>query len=439
MKALGISLLVLLAVVLLVGCESRPTSNTANSAAPVAAPADSVALAVAVASARECIANLGEARQAVLLQATLPPDTSAPLIPKLAGQVLHQTQLPDNPRNRRYVGTLGGQPVVLELLVWPGTQNVGGTYYFNWGGQAREVSAQATGPDQPLFLVESTIPATPEVEDEKDAAQVTGTWQATQCLGPTLTGIWTDKKTRRTARFELHENYDGVVRYEEIHSCIEAKDSCRVAGQLPGHWYYLQRDATWYSLHLVGPDTLRPAWQRLQCPIPQMRKQQLAALLARTNCSAQAYGLTKSKVVNYNGDGLFCWTDVTSITTAANMPGQLVEEHTYNLATGQECRVADWLRPNKRREVGQLAGAYYAAQTPDGAASETACHWQEKPPTFLLGSDGIAFRAAGDDTSGELFITFHAPIVIPYAAVAPYVRPGTPLARLVAARARPGR
>ncbi len=418
--------LLVLLTALLASCESRPAKLARAGATTSALPTDSVVF-------------IADARQAVLRQATLPPDTSAPLIPKLVEQAHPQAQLPDNPCSRRYVGTLGGQPVVLELMVWPSTQNVGGTYYFSWGGQAREVSAQVAGPDQPLFLVESTIPYTVETDDAKDAAQVTGTWQATQRLGPTLTGIWTDKKTRRTARFELHENYGGAVRYEEIHSFIEAKDSCRVAGQLPGHWYYLRRDAAWYDLHLVGPDTLRPAWQRLQCPIPQKRKQQLAALLARTNCSGQAYGLTRSKVVNYNGNGLFCWTDVMSITTAANMPGQLVEEHTYDLATGREYRIADWLRPDKRREVGQLAIAYYVAQNPGEGALEAALRWKEKLPTFLLSSDGIAFRASGDDTSGELFITFHAPIVIPYAAVAPYVRPGTPLARLVAARARPGR
>jgi hypothetical protein len=438
MKAIGIGLLVTLTA-LLPGCESRPAAQSPKAVSNATAPADSVMLAAAMASARLFTASLGEARQAVLRQATLPPDTSAPLIPKPVELLTQPAQSPDRPENRRYVGTLGGQPVVLELVVWPSTQNAGGTYYFGWGGQVRQVSAQVTNPDQPLFLVESTIPYTPEADDEKDAAQVTGTWQATQRLGPTLTGIWTDKKTRRTARFELHENYDGTVRYEEIRSYIEAKDSCRVAGQLQGHWYYLRRDATWYNLHLVGPDTLRPAWRRLQCPVPQTRKQQLAALLTRTNCSGDAYGITRSKLVNYNGDGLFCWTDVTSITTAENMPGERVEEHTYDLATGQEYRVADWLRPDKLREIGQLATAYYAVQAHDGAASETALHWKEKLPTFLLSSDGVAFRASGDETSGEFFITFHPPITIPYAAVAPYVRPGTPLARLVAARARPGK
>lgn len=432
-----------LLLVLLAGCESRPAARTTTAVAASAALPDSVALAAAVAAARRFTADLSAARRAVLRQATLPADTSAPLVPKAAAPKLPRRPLslpPHYTRNHRYVGTLGGQPVVLELTGELGDSYAAGSYYFEWGGQARSLAAWVTRQNQPLFLVESTIPYMPEPDEKKDAAHDTGTWRAMQRLGPVLTGTWTDCKTHRTAWFELHEEYTGAVQYEEVTFEKQAKRNCHIPStQTEGSYLNYARYATWQGLRLLGPDASRLTWQQLQCPTPQQIRRELAVLLAQTNCDNGIFGKEQNRWVNYNSDGLLCWTDVTATITAANMPGQRVEEHTYDLATGQECRVADWLRPDKLREEQQLVMAYYTVQNQDEAALPKLLFWKGKLPTFLLASDGIAFRASGDDTSGQLFITFRQPITIPYAALAPCVRPGTPLARLVAARARPGR
>ena len=84
---------------------------------------------------------------------------------------------------------------------------------------------------------------------------------------------------------------------------------------------------------------------------------------------------------------------------------------------------------------------YYNARYHDQSAPDKSPHIKQQLPDFLLSSAGIAFRFFKEDMSdaGQPHITHSKPIVIPYAGLAPYVQPGTPLARLVAARARPGR
>jgi hypothetical protein len=350
--------------------------------------------------------------------------------------------------NRRYVGTLGGQPVVLELIGQPGEHYEGGYeppsyaghYYFGWGGEERTVSSAGYRADQPLLLVERIIWNGPEEEPAGLYAEEppsTGTWQAQQPIGPFLTGIWTDKATRRTTRFTLHEDYTGAVRYEEREARRQAPKPCQIPNhQAPGTYEDYRRTASWWGPHLLGPDTLRPAWQQLQCPVPQQVQQQLAALLAQTDCSGHIRGRQKSRLIAYNGDNLLSCTDVWSTITAAFQPSQHIEEHTYDLATGKECSITDWLRPNKLGEVQQLAVWYYnrARHYPEpvpGAAPRLPA----KLPAFLLSSAGIAFRfPAGNNDSQEYSLLQHRPVTIPFAALAPYVRPGTPLARLVATR-----
>ena len=276
------------------------------------------------------------------------------------------------------MGTLGGKPVVLELTGEQESSQYTGeygppyffsSYYFVWGGQRRDVLSEGYSNSQPLILVERVWPSASANNGPCELPPTnTGIWQAVQRLGPMLTGTWTDKATRRTTHFELHEDYTGAVQYEAVAFKVKAKQSCRIPNyQSNGSYIDYTRQASWQGPHLLGPDTLQPTWHQLQCPSPQQIRQQLAVLLTHTDCKGNVYGMEQNRWLNYNGDGLLCWTDVTSKITAANMPGQLVEEHTYELATGQEYRVADWLHPNKLREVGHLPLRIMLPRTPERA------------------------------------------------------------------------
>ncbi|MGI4870612.1 MAG: hypothetical protein ACRYFX_05470 [Janthinobacterium lividum] len=441
------------------GCESHPFATEAATA-----PTDSASVLVADSVAAPAAAprpssvplppdtSLLAARRAVLRQATLPADTSAPLIPKPNKLPPYSArQARGYTCNYRYVGTLGEQPVVLELTGQQDEQGSGkygqpyyfGRYYFGWGGEKRDLSSEGYRNDQPLVLLETRIPHNMyDSQDPNDMPSLTGTWQALERLGPVLTGTWTDKATRRTTRFELHEDYTGAVRYEDLEVRIEAKETCRIPNhQVDGSYEYYQRGANWWGPHLLEPDTLRPAWQQLQCPVPRQIRQQLAGLLTHTDCNGKVYCMQKNKLLEYNGDGFVTCTDVWSTITAASQPSQHVEEHTYDLTTGKECRIADWLRPDKLREVRQLAIRYFnSARNYAQEAPGKSPYSKEKLPDFLLSSTGIAFRFfPGANDSDGYSLMQHTPVTIPYAALSPYVQPGTPLARLVAARTRRGR
>ena len=188
------------------------------------------------------------------------------------------------------------------------------------------ISSEGYDNYQPLRLVETRIPTNQYTDDPADQPDTTSIWQAVQRLEPVLTGTWTDKKTRRTARFELHENYTGAVRYEKVDFRMQAKDSCQVQEQ--GFYETRLRYTAQRNMHLLGPDTMRPALRRMQCPTPQQMHRQLAALLTQTNCNGSAFGIDKYKLVYYNGNGLLSFTAVTATVTAANLPSQSVEEHT---------------------------------------------------------------------------------------------------------------
>ena len=439
---------------LLGGCESRPAGPRSINeivadtvvlrAAPVAAPAgaDSLGLLPRASLPPPCplpldTSQLG-ARRAVLRQAVLPADTSALLIPKAGRLLRHPVRLlPGQAGYHRYVGTLGGQPVVVELT---GTQSWGrtgtgfsGSYYFQWGGPAYSLTMpEHFRSDKPLLLIE---------QSDNHEADTTATWRSVQRLGATLTGTWTDKRTRRTARFALHESYAGAVRYEVLDETVYSGDSCRW-GSDGKDIYYRRGYVQWESLHLLGPDTLRPALCRLQCLTPGKRRRAMRRQLPELNCNEGppiTFGVLSQVLVNYNSDGLLAITTIAGDDVGAAYPMDGPTEHLYDLTTGRACRLVDWLRAEKMAEFRQLLTRYLVADETgwdgrDDQLFRNSGGVMEEVPPLLLTSTGLAFRLAG---FGQRHATHLMPVTIPYAALAPYVRPGTPLARLVATRTRP--
>jgi len=177
---------------------------------------------------------------AAVVAAAIPADSSAPAVPAAPYIGYH-----------RYRGTVGGRPVLLELLVdssqdfsTKGLRCEGSYFYERLAGGDLILKAPAPyRPGQPLRLLEDP----------------TGTWQATQPLGPGLSGIWTSRAGRHLL-FVLREDYHDAVRYEILtsHACGPACPPDPDLPQQPGAWQpYAQLSQTF--MHLLGPDTLRAA------------------------------------------------------------------------------------------------------------------------------------------------------------------------------------
>ncbi|MGI4763113.1 MAG: hypothetical protein ACRYF0_20535 [Janthinobacterium lividum] len=249
----------------------------------------------------------------------------------------------------RYRGTVGTQPVILELLVdasqdyrYKGLRCEGSYFYERRAGGALVLKAPAPyRPGQPLRLLEDP----------------TGTWQASQPLGPVLSGTWTSRAGRRLP-FALREDYQDAVRYELLTHAARGP-ACPPDPDLPVQYAAWQPFArlTQDFLHLLGPDTLLPALRRLQCPPPAGRRARTRAAARQLDCadaersiqqSLNAYGLlaiNEGEYVNeYNG----------------SRPHAEDRARLYDLRAGRWLTLAELLRPQADAQhlLAQLVGRH---------------------------------------------------------------------------------
>lgn len=334
---------------------------------------------------------------------------------------------------RRYRGTVGNLPVTVELTIGPeyagdSVRCIGHYYYDRFGGELSLKASMPWQPGKPLALAEM-------VEQPDGSTQpATAHWQATQPAGPVLTGTWTSA-TGRQLPFALQEEYDGAVRYEILMETADG-ETCPTSGDAGGPQYSLQ--ATEHYLHLLGPDTLRPGLRQLQCPVPTQRRAQLQEALAGLGCDAERYGTGTYREVTYNANGLLSLVQTDDESLGGPYPSGTNTAYTYDLATGKPYDVRNWLRPDKAGAVAELfdralradsIGQQYAAERV--AAGSAQRMKLTDLPAFGLNSEGL-FETLGN--LGAPHVMQRLPITIAYARLLPYVRPNTPLARLLRAR-----
>ena len=353
----------------------------------------------------------------------------------------------------RYQGTVGGRPVTVVLTIdsteaYPGKKlTCTGAYYY---GTARHglLDLQAPGtyrPSQPLRLEESA-PGTPSVS---------GTWQATRPAGPVLSGTWSSPSGRQLP-FELRETYRDAqgrqlaVRYEVLSENVvlpcqlerdeeETEQEYRTRLENAPNGYYLQ------FLHLLGPDTLRPALRALQCPVPRRRRQLMRAEAKKNGCNSH----NESVQVDYNDYGLLAcryhWEDDMGGSRPAHSTGASV----YVLHTGQLLALPEVLRPGPDSLLRRLITRHLLdGSTPDitptpGLAMPTRSAELVPLPggadlrlaDFSLTNEGMAFGYSFDEMSGfvsEGSLLFA--VVVPYRELLPLLRPDSPVARMLRER-----
>ena len=199
-------------------------------------------------------------------------------------------------------------------------------------------------------------------------------------------------------------------------------------------------------LHLLGPDTLLPALQKLQCPLPAQRRAQLQQELKGMHCESEddaQYSSYSNMEVSFNAHGVLSLLVMESADTGGAYPQNSNELCTYDLATGKLCPVEKWLRPGHDLALRQLftkclladsTGKEFAAyRASDEEGAKAKPYVVDQLPSLGMNKSGL-FCLLGD--LGAPHVIEGVPITIPYAALRSYVLPGTPLARVVAAQGR---
>ena len=400
-----------LAGVLLAGCQPTAENQAATASAPTkAAP--------------------------VTIAAPIPAATSpAPAAPASAATGTY-----------RYRGTVGTQPVTVELTVSlppltraqgahaPDFLTCAGSYLYDRHpvGMLLLSGPEPFRPGQPLLLTEA---------DSARPRQATGRWQATQPFGPVLTGTWRGS-AGQLLPFRLHEDYtDGqghlmAVQYELLQEGEEEPcESERKTGESKAAYRARIKDLTGHCnevfLHLLGPDTLRPALRALQCPVPARRRRQLREQAADCN-----QGERHLRVV-YNDYGLLSLERyVEDFYDGADHPGHALSTTTYDLRTGQPLVIAALLRPGTDSTLTRLI-----AQRLDEEENSTLLELLSRPATDLasapltqlglgIGDAGLAFTYSNYYDS----VTPPVTVELPWVELQPLLRPNSPVARMLRAR-----
>lgn len=351
----------------------------------------------------------------------------------------------------RYRGTVGGQPVTVELTIGPAADNAEqvvceGHYHYDRhpAGQLLLHGPRPFRPRHALALAETKAPP---------AGQPTGHWQAAQAAGPVLTGQWRSPAGKQLP-FSLREDYtDGqgrlmAVPYEVVEAgtevpCHDERQEDETKAEYRQRMAQVERGYHQSFLHLLGPDTLRPVLQALQCPEPAQRRRQVrAAAQADNGCNFHMASL----FVNYNAHGLLAWSEYYDDTfIGGSRPRHSMSTAVYDLRTGQKLSIENVFRAGTDTLLQRLITQHILHDDNSDVEPEPGM----KVPVhaadlvslpgwgFTVAENGLEFCYEIDAlqqfvTGGVILVT----VPVPYAELLPLLRPGSPLARMLRERGR---
>jgi hypothetical protein len=347
---------------------------------------------------------------------------------------------------------VGGQPVTVELTIGPnfekpGTMVCRGSYYYGRhpAGQLLLQSPPSWRPRLALALTETAADTT---------HRPTGRWLATQPAGPVLSGTWRSP-AGQVLPFSLREDYtDGqghlmAVKYELAEAA--AKVPCRperkedeTAAEYRKRVATIDHGYSQLFLHLLGPDTLRPALRGLQCPAPVARRRLARATAAEDDgCKLYSTSLT----VDYNDYGLLAWTEYSMEEFAYGArPAHRITSGVHDLRTGHALRLEDLVRPDTDTDtllqrlitrsilrhdapdIDLTPGATMPVRTADQAPLSTVISLTAAGLSFAYHCDEFTRLSFMDGSA----IVFSVPV--PWAELLPLLRPDSPVARMLRER-----
>ncbi|MDO7873816.1 hypothetical protein Q5H93_03660 [Hymenobacter sp. ASUV-10] len=328
---------------------------------------------------------------------------------------------------RRYEGTVDGRPVLAEINLWleenvyikeqwyP-TPKFSGYFYYRATGETGTLGEAHTFP--PAQTLETWHSAIVGQYYERIAVLCADQPPG----GPLLSGWCRQPGQRRWLPVRLHESYTDGVRYEilrEESDTGDGRDDAPATGRV-------SRD----YLHLLGPDTLRPARARLQCPPPAARQracQRLLAHIGELNTDEESLDVT------LNEAELLACTVFWIKESGPRYYIQSAYRRLYDLRSGRELRLLDQLRPGGRRQLQELLTRRALADT---AYARHRDHWRHGP-LLALPNEGFELTPQGwtacyGDPTPEDSYGYGRELT--WAEVGPLLRPGSPLQRLLRVR-----
>lgn len=301
----------------------------------------------------------------------------------------------------RYVGTVDGQPATAELQ-WYTPDSVAGSFYLH-----------RTGPG---YIMEGTRRKSGPVVlmvDAEDFTSAGGRWYLQGWPGTAvLTARWRDGHRQRTV--VMRESYAGAVRYG-IRTSLYASDS---TGSIEHDF-----------LTLPFPAMVHPRLHPLLNPGPKARLRLMDE--AREDlCDA-----TNRLSVLLNGFGLFSYQlEFESRQTDGH--GGRKDDQTnflFDLVSGRPLTVESQLRADYEMPLRRLLARQLPANVKDNFC--LAYIASDDPTLADLPDIGMYLTATGlEATYGAAQVCGPQTLHIPYRQLRPLVRPGTPLARMLAAR-----
>ena len=357
-----------------------------------------------------------------------PPADSAPAAPVTAVDQETDIAPPPTPEQlgyHRYVGTVGAEPVVLELRVHLPSDSESSRCEINCydarTGAMRWLDTDGHfRADQPLALKQLVD------------WQVKSYWCFAQPVGPVLNGTCALVSGQHQP-IRLRESYTNAVRYEvltETEWFAGGVNPMRTGDQTDSSYFHVG------YLHLLGPDTLRPALARLQCPGPARRhraRRRLAKkLVPEPYYVAVQYERSVGVTLNEADVLAYSWylREGMSGSRTGLFSGQAV---VIDLRNGRGLNLPAQLRPGSLAKLQRRLAQQALADT-----SAYARDLVQPNGHIFLPTHGFTLTPAGWDahyaTNEDIYPYQTFSGHISWAELGPLLRPNSPLQRLVRAR-----
>jgi hypothetical protein len=333
-----------------------------------------------------------------------PPAPAPPVDAESAESVWRVLGSPDLRRVlqvHRYVGTVGGRPATAELQ-WYTTDSITGRFYLHQSGTSYSLrySKKRPGPVS-LGVMEEGYP--------EESAQ--GQWRLAGRLGrAVLQAAW--HNGHRTQAVILRESYTGAVRYGMRNRLLVDGTASVLCN------FFV----------LPAPASVRPSLHSLLSPGPKSQLRQLR------NLTEGLTAVTHTLNVRLNDFGLFSYQTCHYSRMVDSTPDIGFESTLLDLTTGRPLTIASQLRPGYELPLRRLLTKHFL-HDPEFDQDDRARLTRDWDNPAL--ADFPDMDLGLTETGLDAFYwqpMYPANVLIPYPELRPLVRPGTPLARMLAAR-----
>ena len=317
---------------------------------------------------------------------------------------------------RRYVGSIGGQ-MATAVLQWQNPDSITGSFYLHRRGQERDL----------FFYRKHPGPVVLTVGEEASQSQ----WRLSSAVSSTLAGTWYGEGKQQ--RIVMHESYAHAVQYT-------FKPLLLVGSGLRDYHCEQPRERHNF-LMVLSPLAGRAALHRQLAPSLAARRRRMWADY-QGDCK-----MWYEDQVRLNGFGLLSY----QTSFIENPIGGTVSDGTtswlVDLRNGKFLTIASQLKPGYELSLRRLLSNHFLHDEQfEDYTSQNGWEWRDaqQNPSQLVSLPDI-----GEDEGGALTLTANGleamyssqmlrrwgtSVVIPYRELRPLVRPGTPLARMLAAR-----